>query len=388
MSGKTIAIGYNTCHYVWMMRANLIRALIKEGYNVVVLAPADAYAGKLKQLGAVIIDLPMSMNKNPVTDAFLTMRFRRELGQLKPSVFLGYTAKPNIFGTLAAASLGIPTINNIAGLGSGFISGGLVTILMKVLYRISLARSSMVFFQNPDDADLFAREEIVTHDRTAVLPGSGVDTERYVPTQVQPRHGRRFRFLLIGRMLRDKGLYEFVEAARIIFAERDDVEFRLLGAAAVDNPAAIPARTLESWVTAGLVTYQDFCEDVRPEIWAADCVVLPSYREGTPRVLLEAASCGRPVITADAVGCRETVIDGETGFLCAPRNSNDLAAKMRKILNLAPEKVMKMGQAGRRLIESKFDENIVINCYLDAINWVTDESLRGTESNLDSTFDK
>lgn len=374
MPGQIIAIGYNTCHYAWMMRRNLIRTLREEGYDVVVLAPVDPYAEKLKHLGVRVIDLPMAMNKNPITDILLTIRFRRELARLKPSVFLGYTAKPNIFGTLAAASLSIPTINNIAGLGAGFITMGLVTRIMKLLYRVSLARSSMVFFQNPDDADLFKRECIVTHCRTTVLPGSGVDTTRYAPTPLQPREGRKFRFLLVGRMLRDKGLYEFIEAARIILTERDDVEFRLLGAAAVDNPAAIPISTLESWQIEGLVTYKGFQEDVRSEIMAADCVVLPSYREGTPRVLLEAAACGRPVITTDAVGCREAVINGETGFLCSLKDSKDLAAKMRAMLCLSPERLSEMGRRGRTLAETQFDERIVITRYMKTIRSITDQA--------------
>ena len=308
MAPRVISIGYNTCHYVWMMRANLVQALLAEGHQVVILAPRDEYSERLEEMGAQVVDLPMKMNTNPFTDLLLLLRFRKRLAELKPDVYLGYTAKPNIYGTLAAASLGIPVVNNIAGLGAAFISDGLVTRIVKWLYRVALSRSSLVLFQNPDDAELFASEAIVTDNRTGLLPGSGVDLDAFTFAPMPPRDGRKFRFLLIARMLWDKGIGEFVEAARRIQQERDDVEFVLLGNAAIDNPAAISAATLDEWQREGVVSYLGFRNDVRAEIVASDCVVLPSsYREGTPRVLLEAAASGRPVVTTDAVGCREAV---------------------------------------------------------------------------------
>lgn len=353
------------------MRANLIRALKDTGYDVAVLAPNDPYARKLEELGVTVINVPMKMNKNPVTDLLLLLRFRQELSRLRPSLFLGYTAKPNIFGTLAANSLGIPTINNISGLGAGFIADGFVTKLMKWLYRASLARSSMVFFQNPDDAEMFERDAIVTHGRTDILPGSGVDISRFSIAPLPSRKGRNFRFLLIARLLRDKGVEEFVEAARTILADRNDVEFRLLGSTSVDNPAAIEHTTLDHWISEGIISHQDFRDDVRPEILAADCVVLPSYREGTPRALLEAAACGRPIITTDAAGCRETVIDGHSGYLCVTRSSHDLASKMKTVLDLSEDELARMGRNGRILVETRFDETKVISRYLDAVKRAT-----------------
>ena len=366
MGKAVVAIGYNGCQTVWMMRRNLIGALQSEGYDVAVLATRDPSAERLEAMGVRVIDLPMKMNTNPVTDLVLLARFRRELARLRPAAYLGYTAKPNIFGTLAARQLGIPVISNIAGLGVGFGSGSPLARVLKGLYRVSLNRASLVFFQNPDDARLFREEGVVTHDRTGVLPGSGADLTRYQPIPLPCRPP--FRFLFAARMLRDKGVGELAEATRMLKAERDDFEVVLIGAADVDNPTVMPKRTLEGWQAEGLIEWKGFVDDIRPELAAAHVVVLPSYyREGTPRVLLESAAAGRPLITADSVGCREAVIDGRTGLLCRPRDSADLARAMRQMLDMTPEALAEMGLAGRRYMEERFDERFVIDRYLDAL---------------------
>ena len=366
MTKGVVAIGYNGCQTVWMMRRNLIAALQAEGYEIAVLATRDHAAERLEAMGVRVVDLPMRMNTNPLTDLLLLARFRRALAQLRPVAYLGYTAKPNIFGTLAARSLGIPVINNIAGLGVGFGSGSPLLRILKGLYRVSLDHSSLVFFQNPDDARLFREEGIVAHDRTGLLPGSGADLERFQPMPLPDRPP--FRFLFAARMLRDKGVGELAEATRLLKAERDDFEVVLIGAADVDNPTVMPKATLEGWQAEGLLTWKGFVDDIRPELAAAHAVVLPSYyREGTPRVLLESAAAGRPLLTTDSVGCREAVIDGRTGFLCRPRDSDDLARVMRQMLDMSPEALAEMGLAGRRYMEERFDERIVIESYLDAL---------------------
>lgn len=368
MSDQLVVIAYNTAHYALMMRANLIRSLQRNGFSVAVIAPTDKYVEKLKGMGVEFIDLPIKMDKNPFTDLVLMFRFRRKLKKLNPTIFLGYTAKPNIFGGLAAQSLGIPVVNNISGLGAVFDSQGFVSRVMQALYKVALARSVMVFFQNPDDAALFLDQCVIKHKRYEMLPGSGVDLEHFASVPIPPLRGRKFRFLLIARMLRDKGVVEFVDAARRILADRQDIEFELLGSTGIDNPTAVTREKLEEWVAEGIIQYSDFCEDVRPKICAADCVVLPSYREGTPRSLLEAASMGRPIITTDAIGCKEAVDDGVTGLVCKPRDSADLEAKMRAVLALSRDELATMGNNGRRLMEERFDENLVIENYLQIIN--------------------
>jgi len=315
----------------------------------------------------------MKMNKNPITDYGIYRRFLSAFRSVEPDVYLGFTTKPNIYGSLAAQKLRIPTINNIAGLGSLFTSDGMATYVVKMLYRVALRNSGLVFFQNPDDRELFVDDKLIRHGRHNLLPGSGVDLARFTPAPL-PEHidGAPFRFLLIARLLWDKGVGEYVEAARRLKAEGRAVECQMLGFLRADNPTAIPPETVAAWEREGVVRYLGSAEDVRPHIAHADCVVLPSfYREGTPRSLLEAASMGRPVITTDAVGCRETVDDGVTGFLCQPRDAADLAATMRRMMDMAPAARTEMGQRGRAKMEAEFDERIVIESYLQAVRDLT-----------------
>lgn len=301
----------------------------------------------------------------------LFFRFVRVLRRERPSVMLAYTAKPNIYGSLAARVCGVPVINNIAGLGSAVIRGGWVARVLRVLYRVALARSAMVFFQNPDDRDMFVREGIVRHDRVALLPGSGVDLARFAPVSTAVEGARPVQFLLMARLLWDKGLAEYVEAARLVraacAARGVAVEFCLAGQGDIGNPSAVPRDALDRWVAEGVVRYLGFVEDVRPLIAAADVVVLPSYREGTPRALLEAAAMAKPLVATDVPGCREAVVAGETGLLCAARDAGSLADSMTQMIAMGGDARGRMGRAGRAMVEARFDERIVHRAYLDAI---------------------
>ena len=370
MSQPVLAIIYNTAHYAYMMRRRLIAALQDHGFRVAVLAPADKYVPNLIAMSVEFIDVPMRMNKNPLTDALLTLDLRTKLSSLQPVAVLGYTAKPNIFGGLAARSLGIPMINNIAGLGSVFDAGGVLSQIMKQLYRLSLANAAMVFFQNPDDEKLFLNEGIISHQRYDRLPGSGVDVRAFTPSNdnAEREEDPAFRFLLSARLIAQKGIAEYVAAARQLRESGQSVECWLLGHLGVDNPSAISEAEVRQWEAEGLITYLGSVEDVRPVLAQVDCVVLPSYREGVPRVLLEAAAMSLPVITTDAVGCREAVDDGITGLLCRPRDAEDLARCMREMMSMPPEAPIAMGQRGRAKMQREFDERIVIDRYLETIN--------------------
>lgn len=372
-----IVICINTAWNLLNFRAGLIKALVSQGHEVVAVAPTDEYAPRLAALGCRFVPLHMDNGgTHPVRDALLLWRIWGLLRRERPGAFLGYTVKPNVYGSIAAHWLGIPVINNIAGLGAVFIQDGWLVRLVRGLYKLALGKSARVFFQNPDDRQLFIEHQLVRAEVTDLLPGSGIDLKRFLPVPLPQSAdaSRKFRFLLIARMLRDKGVGEYVEAARMLQARWPQVEWCLLGFVDVQNPAAISNDQMQVWVNEGVVQYLGVSDDVRAQIAEADCVVLPSYREGTPRTLLEAAAMARPIITTDAPGCRGVVDDGQTGLLCKPRDAADLAEKMGRLLMLPQATRSDMGQKGRRKMEREFDEQIVIQKYLEVVHSVAQPS--------------
>jgi glycosyltransferase involved in cell wall biosynthesis len=370
-SRPRVLIALNTAWNLVNFRAGLIRALVEQGYEVVAVAPRDAHAVRLAALGARYVELPMDNGgTNPLRDLWLWWRFRQLFKAERPDVYLGYTVKPNVYGSLAAHSLGIPVVNNIAGLGAVFISQSLVTSVVRRLYRLALKRSAHVFFQNPDDQRLFIEGGMVSRSVTSLLPGSGIDLARFSPAPDNGRAGGEMCFLLIARMLWDKGVGEYVEAARRLKQRHPGVRCALLGFLDVRNPAAISREQVDAWVAEGVVEYWGTSEDVRPEIARSDCVVLPSYREGTPRTLLEAAAMARPLVTTDAVGCREVVDDGVNGYLCEVRSADSLGDAMERMVLMSAGQRASLGFSGRQKMEEEFDEQKVINFYLDVLSRV------------------
>lgn len=370
MKNLRVVISLNSSWNLVNFRSGLIRALVQAGHEVIAVAPRDEYSDRLPALGCKYLPLAMdAKGKNPVKELMLVLRYIRLFKANRPDIFLGYTIKPNIYGSLAARLCGVKVINNIAGLGISFQSRTLFTRFLERLYRLALSSSARVFFQNEDDMGQFVRLGIVQPKLVDRLPGSGVDLHRFPATPLLPREADRpFRFLVISRMLWSKGIGEFVEAARRLKVQHADVEFCLLGFLDVQNPDAISRATMDEWVAEGVVNYLGSTDKVSDEIAAADCVVLPSfYPEGVPRSLLEAAAIGRPIVTTDTVGCREVVEPGTNGFLCLPRDAVDLADKLDRILSMSQLQLMEMGRASRRLAETKFDEQIVIRRYLEAI---------------------
>ncbi len=367
-----ILLSVNLAWNVLNFRAGLIRGFVAAGHEVVVAVPPDEDAARVEALGCRLVPLPMDNGGTSVVrDLALLLRFVALLRQERPDVFLGYTVKPNVYGSLAARLVGIPVVNNIAGLGAAFINPGLLTHVVRTLYRWALRRSQVVFFQNPDDRDLFVADGLVQLSQTELLPGSGIDLARFHPSAGPAGPAEGCRFLLVARMLYDKGIAEYVSAARQLRNAHPHCRFELLGRLDVDNPAAITRPTMDDWVREGAIDYLGAVDDVRPWLARADCVVLPSYREGVPRTLLEAAAMAKPIVTTDAVGCREVVDDGVNGLLCKPRDADDLADKLLAILGMGAQGRAAMGQAGRAKVVREFDERIVIDRYLGAIRRAT-----------------
>jgi glycosyltransferase involved in cell wall biosynthesis len=363
-----VVIALNSAWNLYNFRSGLIKAMLDAGYEVVAVAPRDEYVDRLTTLGCTFVHVPMD-NKgiNPLNDILLCYRLWRVLRQVKPNVFLGYTVKPNVYGSLAAHLLRIPVINNIAGLGSVFIHDSLLTSLVRGLYRVALSRSSKVFFQNQDDLDTFVSWGLVHPLVVDRLPGSGVDLNKFCP-KPSPEKNSGMTFLMIARMLWDKGVNEFVQAAKAVKAHHPDIKFALLGFLDVKNPSAVSRVQMDEWVAQGAVSYWGESDDVRIQMEQANVIVLPSYREGTPRTMLEAAAMGKPVITTNVVGCKDVVEDGVTGFLCKARDSNDLATKILLMINLPHTERIQMGIQGRSKMEREFDEKIVIDRYLNVIS--------------------
>ena len=363
-----IAVGANDGWNVVNYRGGLIRALRRGGMRVAVLAPSGAHDEAIRAAGADFHAVPVSpRGTSPAADLRTLVAFRRQLKSIRPAAFLGFTAKPNIYGSIAAGSLGIPVINNISGLGSTFAGRTMLTRLVMTLYRFALRRSSVVFFQNPDDRQLFEQARLVRASQAALLPGSGIDLEHFAP-RARGAGEEDFTFLLVARLLWDKGVREYVEAARRLRSAGGHAQFQILGIIEPESRAAVPRAKLEQWKREGVVDYLGSASDVRPPIAAADCVVLPSYyREGVPRALLEAASMAVPVIATDWPGCREAVDDGDTGLLCEPRSVDSLAAAMERLLAMPRASRIEMGLAGRSKMEREFDEEIVHRRYLSAL---------------------
>jgi len=365
---KKIAIISNLSWNLYNFRLSLMVAMRDAGYEVIAIAPYDSYSQKIIDAGFEFHDIEMNAQGiNPLEDLKTTYAFYKLFKKTSPDVICQYTIKPNIYGSLMASLLQIKMVNNIAGLGTLFIKENMVTKIAKILYKISQYKADRVFFQNRDDLALFTTQGLVNAKKCDVLPGSGVDTHRFKPYYKEK--SEKIRFLLIARMIWEKGIGEYVQAARAIKKTHPNVEFCLLGFLDVENPGAITKEQMDAWVEEGVVNYLGVSDRVDEVIQSADCVVLPSYyREGTPKTLLESGSSGKPIITTDNVGCRDVVDDGMNGYLCEPRSWEDLASKMEQFLALSHEEQVAMGKRSREKMVREFDEKIVIDKYLDILN--------------------
>jgi glycosyltransferase involved in cell wall biosynthesis len=359
----------NTSWNLYNFRLPLMSRLREEGYEVIAAAPHDKYARRLSEAGFRYIELPMN-NKgtNPAEDIGLAIGLYKMFRREQPDVVLTYTPKPNIYASIAGGISRTPVIPNISGLGNVFIRQSIVTRIVKFLYKLALHFPAKVFFQNHDDMELFIHLGLVKESVADRIPGSGINTTIFSPLPVAQEKDSPFVFLLVARMLWYKGIGEFVDAARLLKHKHADVELQLLGFLDVENPQAVPRTQVEQWVDEGIINYLGETDFVINVMRKADCVVLPSYREGLPRTLLEAGSLAKPIVTTDAAGCRDVVDDGMTGFLCKLKSGDDLAEKMENVINLTPMERSTMGALGREKIIREFDERLVIDAYLNAIH--------------------
>lgn len=367
VAGPLILISANSLFNIINFRSGLIRELSAAGYGVTILSPVEKGAAPAAGVPADLIALPIERSGlNPVTDARLFLAYWRYFRKLRPAAYLGFTIKPNIYGSMAAGIAGVPSFVNVSGLGTTFLGHGLFARFVSLLYRIAFRRAACVFFQNPDDRQLFIERRIVRPDQSRLLPGSGIDLDRFRP--VPPISGASPIFLYVGRLIADKGVREFVEAAALIRDLHPTAQFQLLGEPDSGNRTGISDAELRGWIDSGVIEYLGQVEDVRPAIAAASAVVLPSYREGLPRSLLEAGAMGRPLIATDVPGNRELVEDGVTGILCKAKDARSLAAAMERFLGMNATEQARLGQGALDHIRANYSETKVIEAYLNALN--------------------
>jgi glycosyltransferase involved in cell wall biosynthesis len=375
MKTLRIALVCNTAWAIYTYRRGLLRMLTKHGAQVTIIAPRDRTFEPLIEMGCRCVELPIaSKSTDPRKDLKTLLALYREYRTTRPHLVFHYTIKANIYGSIAAMLARVPSIAVTTGLGYTFIQKSRAAQIAKRLYRFAFRFPREVWFLNRDDHQAFADERLLAHpDRARVLHGEGIDLKDF-PFTPMPECDE-FIFILIGRLLWDKGVQEFADAARALKARYPHARFQLLGPVGVDNPSAITRADVEKWEREGIIEYLGEANDVRPLISMADCVVLPSYREGVPRTLMEAAAMGRPIVATDVPGCREVVDDNVTGYLCKLKSADDLAAKLERMLTLSNGERATMAQRGREKVEREFDENTVVARYKGTIHDITGISL-------------
>ena len=367
---KTIALVANSTWNIHNFRLNLLDKFIGEGHDVIVIAPVDQYIEYKEKYPAVKHIALRSMDRdstNPLKDLVLTAELTRKYKRLKPDLVIHFTNKPNIYGAIAARRAKIDSIAIVTGLGYAFIHNGFIKSVTTALYKYTSKYHKKFIFENIEDRELFENENIITRAQGISVKGCGVNTTYFHPYPNQ-KVNEAMVFSFVGRLLYDKGVKEFVEAARIIKLRHPNTRFWLVGELDPDNPATVEKDELIEWVDSDIVYYHGFQRDVRPFISKSDCVVLPSYREAIPRTITEAMAMAKPVITTDTAGCREAVDVEVNGYLAKLRDANDLAESMQKIISLTEEERKSMGQAGRNIVMNQFDDRLIANHIYDIIS--------------------
>lgn len=332
------------------------------------ISPKDGYELKLKEIGCKHIELDIKRtSRNIYKELLVILKYAKIYRKIKPDVILNFTPKANIYSSIAAFGSKINVINNISGLGKVFLSNGLLTKLVLQAYKLSSKSANTVFFQNREDLNHFIDQGIVCPNKAKYIPGSGVCLSKF---SINPSpDDDKIRFILVARILKEKGIFEYINAADILNKENHNLEFAILGPIDTDNPDSIQEEKLLEITRKSNIQYLGKSDDVASIVKKYDCVVLPSYyKEGVPKSLLEAAAMGKPLITTDNVGCRDIVLDGVNGFLCEKKNPASLAKAMYKIIKIDHQERLKIGLNGRKLIEEKFDEKVVIDKYMREIN--------------------
>lgn len=358
---KSILILSNNLGGLYNFRKEVVSSLRTNGYEVVVSVPEFSHSDYFEGIDCRLVDTPFERKgMNPLKDVGLLFRYLRLIRKEKPLAVLSYTAKPNIYGGMACALTGTPQLANMTGLGSALENPGLLQKVMILLYRMGLRRTRVVFFQNKAN-EQFCLDNKIVRGRHVLIPGSGVNLDHH-SLRAYPEKSP-VRFLFLGRVMKEKGIDEYLAAARRLSRYERDADFHVVGPCEESYGALLKEMDDE-----GIIFYHGPQPDVRPYIEMCHCTVHPSYYpEGMSNVLLESCAAGRPVITTDRPGCGEILDDGVNGLLVRPRDPDDLAKKLEAFIALPYEKKVEMGRAARSKVEREFDRNIVVRAYLQEV---------------------
>lgn len=352
---KKILILANNDVGLYKFRKELIQELIDRGNKVYISLPDGEYVQDLIDIGCIFYDTNVDRRGlNPFKDFRLLLEYVHMIREIKPELVITYTVKPNVYGGMVARLLKAPYAINITGLGTTFQNDGMLKKLVIFLYKMACKASKVVFFENEENRQIFLNKKIVKEEQTCLLNGAGVNIEEYQFVDY-PHENEPVRFLFIGRVMKEKGVDELFEVAKRIKKEYSKVVFDIVGPFEDDYENIIAELVKDD-----VIKYHGFQKDVKPYVEKCHCFVLPSYHEGMANTNLECASSGRPVITSNIHGCLEAVDDGVSGYLCEPKNAEDLYEKIKLFINLSVEEKKNMGLAGRRRMEAIFDKNKVV----------------------------
>ena len=347
---------------IYNFRLELVERLCADGHDVVISSPYGERIEDLKALGCEFREIEISRHgMNPVQELKLLGNYIKLLKEVRPDIVLTYTIKPNIYGGIASALLGIPYVANITGLGTAVENGGMVQKLTVLLYKLAFVNVQRVFFQNEENRRFFADRKIAV-SRHGMLPGSGVNLQRFVPLDYP--EGENTEFVFISRIMKEKGADHYLDAAEAIRAKYPNTVFHVCGFCEEHYEAR-----LKDLQERGVIVYHGMVRDIKTVLERTHCTIHPTfYPEGLSNVLLESCACARPILTTDRSGCREVIDDGINGFVVRQRSTEDLIAKIETFLSLTSEQRRAMGLAGRAKVEREFDRQIVVEAYLKEIN--------------------
>lgn len=366
-TSKKIFIVSNSFFNIYNFRLQLIEYYLSKGYFITLVASEDKYIDNFKELNVKLIKMQINTSKNLLDNLLLIINIFKLLYNSKPDLVITYTLKPNLYFSFVSRILNINYINNFFGLGYLFINRSFLTLIIERFLSFSLRKSKKIFFQNYYDQKHFIDHKIINKNTSSIIPGSGIDINKFYFAKLPKT--KNINFILISRLLWDKGIYEYIKAAKNIKKNYMNINFHILGSIESNNPSRIKIDIINEWKLENIVNFHEETMDVREYIRNSHCVVLPSYREGTPKSLLEGMSMGRPIITTDVPGCNHLVEFNSNGYLCKSKDAKDLENVLEKFINLDKDKKIEMGINSRKIVENKYTFEKVLSEYKKVINF-------------------